>query len=182
MFKTSYNFGQKFTLGTLIFISNSKLYSNFMCSKVKLCYGHTHTNLQCLYFGSNILSSHYKIIQSLHNKNSSGYDEITSKIIKASAVCILSPLTHIFNNALRSGIFPDRMKYSLIKPLHKKGTTDKPENYRPISLLSSKAYWKWRQHHSPKCLYLCVRLHGVTFKKVIVLTLSTELFLSFLVN
>jgi hypothetical protein len=96
-----------------------------------------HKPNSVLYLNSVSTGEVYKIIQSLHNKNSSGYDEITSKILKISAVSILSPLTYIFNNALRSGIFPDRMKYSIIKPLHKKGTTDELENYRPISLLSS---------------------------------------------
>ena len=77
-----------------------------------------------------------KIIHSLKSKNSHGYEEIMSRILKINAPHIISPLMNIFNNVLRSGIFPDRMKYSIIKPLHKKGTTDKLENYRPISLLT----------------------------------------------
>jgi len=52
-----------------------------------------------------------KIIQSLKIKNSHGYDEITSRILKISAPCIIYPLTYVFNNVLRSGTFPDRMKY-----------------------------------------------------------------------
>jgi hypothetical protein len=48
-----------------------------------------------------------KIINSLKNKTSHGYDEISDKILKASAPSILSPLTHIFNKVLSSGIFPD---------------------------------------------------------------------------
>jgi hypothetical protein len=36
-----------------------------------------------------------------------GYDEISNKILKASTPFILSPLTHIFNKILSSGIFPD---------------------------------------------------------------------------
>jgi hypothetical protein len=35
------------------------------------------------------------------------------------------------------GIFPDRMKFSIIKPIYKKGNKMKPTNYRPISLLTS---------------------------------------------
>jgi hypothetical protein len=30
------------------------------------------------------------------------------------------PLTHIFNKTLRTGIFPERMKYSVVKPIFKK--------------------------------------------------------------
>jgi len=57
----------------------------------------------------------------LKNKTSHGYDEISDKILKASAPFILSPLTYIFNKVLSSGIFPDRLKYSEIQPLFKKG-------------------------------------------------------------
>ena len=76
-----------------------------------------------------------KLIKSLKPKDSHGYDEISSRILKISAPCILSPLTYIFNKILHLGIFPDRMKLSIIRPLHKKGTTKEMENYRPISLL-----------------------------------------------
>jgi len=77
-----------------------------------------------------------KIIQSLKTKDSHGYDEIFSRILKISTLYILSPLTCISNKVLYSGIFPDRMKFSIIKPLHKKGTTKEFENYRPISLFN----------------------------------------------
>ena len=73
-----------------------------------------------------------KIIQSLKLKDSHGYDEISTRILKKSAPYILSPLTHIFNKMLSMGIFPDRLKFSEIKPIY----TDL-SNYRPISLLTS---------------------------------------------
>jgi len=47
------------------------------------------------------------------------------------------PLTHICNKSLSSGIFPDRMKYAVVKSLLKKGDKSKTLNYRPISILSS---------------------------------------------
>jgi len=60
------------------------------------------------------------IISSLKPKNSSGYDEITSKIIKSCASIISLPLSYIYNYSLHTGIFPDRLKFAVVKPLHKK--------------------------------------------------------------
>jgi len=62
-----------------------------------------------------------KTINSMKNKTSHGYDEISDKILRASAPFILSPLTYIFNKVLSSGTFPDRLKYSEIQPLFKNG-------------------------------------------------------------
>jgi len=78
-----------------------------------------------------------KIIYSLKNKTSHGYDEISDKILKASAPFKLSPLTYIFNKILLSATFPDRLKYSEIQPLFKKGKKTEIANYQPISLLCS---------------------------------------------
>jgi hypothetical protein len=57
------------------------------------------------------------------------------KILKISAPFISSPLCHI-NISLNSGVFPTRLKYSVITPLHKKGDKNNVNNYRPISLLT----------------------------------------------
>jgi hypothetical protein len=77
------------------------------------------------------------IIKSLKAKNSFGYDEVSTKVLKISANYICSPITHICNKTISSGIFPERLKYSIIKPLYKKGGKTYPSNYRPISLLTS---------------------------------------------
>jgi hypothetical protein len=50
---------------------------------------------------------------------------------------MVSPLCHIINKSLSTGIFPDRMKYSIITPSHKKGHKNNVANFRPISLLPS---------------------------------------------
>jgi hypothetical protein len=60
------------------------------------------------------------IIRSLKPKNSSGYDEIIGKILKTCASIISLPLSFICNHSLRTGIFPDRLKIAVVKPLHKK--------------------------------------------------------------
>jgi hypothetical protein len=58
-----------------------------------------------------------KIIHCLKCKDSHGYDEVSTRILKISAPYILSPLTYIFNKTLSTGIFPDRLKFSEVKPL-----------------------------------------------------------------
>ena len=63
-----------------------------------------------------------KIISELKNKNSCGYDEVTTKILKIASPFIVSPLTHICNSMLATGKYPDRLKYSEIKPMYKKET------------------------------------------------------------
>ena len=76
-----------------------------------------------------------KIIHSLECKDSYGYDEISSRILKISALYVLSPLMYIFNKILSTGIFPDRLKFFEVKPLFKKDDITEFSNYQPISLL-----------------------------------------------
>jgi hypothetical protein len=47
----------------------------------------------------------------------------------------MSPLTYICNAILNSGIFPDRLKYAIIKPIFEKVYDQEIINYRPVSLL-----------------------------------------------
>ena len=77
------------------------------------------------------------IIRSLKTKNSFGYDEISTKLLKISASYVCSPLPYVCNKSISTGIFPGRLKYSIIKPLYKKGDKTDPSNYRPISMLTS---------------------------------------------
>jgi hypothetical protein len=75
--------------------------------------------------------------KSFKPKNSSGYDGIFTKLIKISSPFISSPLTHICNKSLSSGIFPDCMKYAVVITLFKKDDKSEISNYRPISILNS---------------------------------------------
>ena len=50
---------------------------------------------------------------------------------------ILCHITYISNKILSTGVFPDRLKFSEVKPLYKKCNTSDFSNYRPISLLTS---------------------------------------------
>jgi len=62
---------------------------------------------------------------------------ITPNILKISANYTSSPLTYICNKAISAGVFPDRLKNSIVTPVFKKGNNSDPANYRPISVLTS---------------------------------------------
>jgi hypothetical protein len=77
------------------------------------------------------------IIKSLIQKNSHGYDEVSPIIVKISAPFIITRINYICNIMLREGVFPDRLKYAIIRPLYKSGDKCDVSNYRPISLLTT---------------------------------------------
>ena len=64
------------------------------------------------------------IIKLLKN-GSSGWDEISAKIIKISCSPLLKPLCHIFNLSLFTGVFPDELKLAKVVPLYKAGDAQK---------------------------------------------------------
>ena len=71
----------------------------------------------------------------LKSKTSQGVDNISSKLVKSIIGEIASPLCHIFNLSLQSGIVPDDMKLAKVVPVFKKGDNQLFTNYRPISIL-----------------------------------------------
>jgi hypothetical protein len=75
------------------------------------------------------------IISSMKPKNSSGYGGISTKILKLCGSQISRPLAFITDKSIKTGVFPERLKYAVITTLHKKGDVYNMANYRPISLL-----------------------------------------------
>ena len=82
-------------------------------------------------------SSIPKIINELPNKTSTGFDDLSMRLIKVIKSEIIPSLTCIFNQSLHTGIFPDKFKLAKVIPLYKKGSLNDISNYRPISLLPS---------------------------------------------
>ena len=58
-------------------------------------------------------------------------------MIKKAQGPLIKPLTLLINQSLSTGIFPNKLKISRVKPLFKKGKVYLFSNYRPISLLPS---------------------------------------------
>lgn len=78
-----------------------------------------------------------KVICTLGSSSSPGYDEITGTCLKKISNFIAHPLEFIFNKCFLLGLFPEDFKVAVIKPIPKSADLSKPENYRPISLLSN---------------------------------------------
>ena len=78
-----------------------------------------------------------KIINSLKLNKFPGYDEISTKILQINAPFISCPLNYICNTSILSGTSHTCLKYSIVKPLLKKGDKNNVTNYRPISSLTS---------------------------------------------
>ena len=77
------------------------------------------------------------IVKNMKNKLSSGPDDISPKIIKATILPILNPITHIINESLLYGTVPDAMKLAKVIPIYKNNDANQLINYRPISMLST---------------------------------------------
>lgn len=65
-----------------------------------------------------------KLITSLKDNCACGPDDIKPKPLKAISHIIATPLTHIYNLMLSSGVFPDQMKLAKVTAIHKGGSFD----------------------------------------------------------
>lgn len=74
-------------------------------------------------------------IFSMKNSNSRDMFDFNTKILKCIGNHIYLPLTKLFNLCIHHAIFPDILKTAKVVPVHKGGTAENPNNYRPISLL-----------------------------------------------
>ena len=64
-------------------------------------------------------------------------DQISTKVLKLAVPVIYKQLTEVFNFSLKSGEYPDDWKLAKVSPVFKVGERNDPNNYRPISILST---------------------------------------------
>ena len=76
------------------------------------------------------------IAKKMKGNKSPGVDGITPKLLKEIVEQISTPLAKLFNLSLEEGIIFSEWKEANITPLFKKGSRNKPDNYRPMSLTS----------------------------------------------
>ena len=65
-----------------------------------------------------------------------GPNEIHLKVLRELAEVIAEPLSFIYQCSLLTGEVPEDWKLVSVTPIYKKGCTEDPGNYRPVSLTS----------------------------------------------
>ena len=76
-----------------------------------------------------------KLIAGLKN-TATGYDDISSTVLKLSEAYITDPLVHICYSSLIEGVFPEQLKIVCVLPLYKAEDPIYFNHYRPVSLLN----------------------------------------------
>ena len=76
-----------------------------------------------------------KELSSLKVNKSSGLKDIHTRFLKTRADVIAAPLTYTLNLLLRTAIIRRSWKSATVTPLHKDGSINDPNNFRPISFL-----------------------------------------------
>ena len=77
-----------------------------------------------------------KKIKAMKDNKSPGVDGIPPKLLMETVEQISIPLARVFNLSLTEGVVRFEWKEANIIPLFKKGSRNKSENYRPVSLTS----------------------------------------------
>ena len=73
-------------------------------------------------------------------------------MLKMTCETVIKPLHILINRSLAECTFPSLWKKAVVMPLFKKGSSDTPSNYRPISLIST--VWKLMERVVYKHLYI----------------------------
>ena len=73
----------------------------------------------------------------LASKKSSGFDGVTVDIMKRSINIVAEPLSNILNASFLTGKIPRALKIAKVCPIHKDGSLNEINNYRPVSVLPS---------------------------------------------
>ena len=77
-----------------------------------------------------------EFIMKIPQNSSSGIDGISALLLRNCAAELKKPIFLLWRASLDAGQLPKYMKTSVVTPIFKGGDRCKPENYRPISLIS----------------------------------------------
>ena len=81
-------------------------------------------------------SSCLPLFEKLSTGKATGPDEISARVLKECTAELAAPLTRLFSECFRHGVQPSQWKIAHVVPVYEKLSRSKPNNYRPVSLLS----------------------------------------------
>ena len=124
------DFQEKATLFNNFFVSQCTVLDTG--SDLPLFRATTESILDKILFNDDDIITH---IRSLNPNKAHGCDGITIRMIQICNKTLVIPLSIIFTNCIRKGVFPKLWKMANVVPVHKKDSKQLMKNYRPISLL-----------------------------------------------
>ena len=77
----------------------------------------------------------HKIITNLDSAKATDIYHIPVKLLEIGIDFISTQLTHIFNHSFETGVFPDKLKFASVTPIHKSDSRMSLTKYRTISIL-----------------------------------------------
>ncbi len=77
-----------------------------------------------------------KYLRGKQVSKATGLDGLNARLLKDGDDFIAIPILQIINTSINITKFPISMKEAKVMPLHKGGSKEMPENYRPILVLS----------------------------------------------
>ena len=95
-----------------------------------------------------------KLLKDLNTTKSSAIENLSSRLVKDSLVCLIDQFLFLVNLSFRTGTFPTDCKKAIIIPLPKDGDLSNCNNYRPISLLPVPGKIIEKIYHSRLMSYL----------------------------
>ena len=114
------------------------LSQNINASRTMVVQDETDKDLQDYVLDAEITTQEVEVaITKVKHSKATGLDEIPGELIKLGGTRFLSFLTQLFNAMYDTQIFPSDWSKSVMVPIHKRGSTLDPQNYRGISLLST---------------------------------------------
>ena len=81
------------------------------------------------------ISETEKELRELNSNKTTTFGNIPTKILNQSSKSCSDTLQKLFDDALRDGYFPDKVKRAHITPVFKKEDPTKANNYRSVSVL-----------------------------------------------
>ena len=123
---------QYFANAVYLLKKNTIILVNFTWKSAKVYRSRTENRFQMNYISNEFVLNQLK---SFKRKKAAGDDGLPPGLLKDCRNQISKPLCYILNLSVRTCTVPTSWKIAKVVPIHKKGSSTDPANYRPISVL-----------------------------------------------